>query len=189
MFKSVGSSAVARGLLALAVGAVALAWPGVTVGAFVIMFAVYAFIDALAQFGLAFISTTAKPVVGHLLLGLAGLVAGALALVWPGATALVLVLLVGSWAIVTGVIEVAAALRSSASAGDRAMFITGGLVSIAFGVVLYARPEVGAVTLAIMFGLYNVLAGTWMLAQGIELRSADRKLRALKERVQTPVAA
>ena len=187
MFKSASNSLIARGVLALAVGVVALAWPGVTVLALVIMFAVYAFVEAVAQLGLAFGSTRAKPVVAHLLLGLVDVAAGVIALAWPGATALVLVLLVGSWAIVTGSIEFAAGFRSGETAGTRAMFIAGGLVSVAFGVVLFARPDMGAITLALLFGLFNVLVGTWMLVQGVQLRSADKKLDSLAEPVKTHV--
>lgn len=189
MFKSAGNSLIVRGLLAFAVGVVALAWPDVTVLALVIMFAVYAFVEAGTQLGLAFGSAQAKPVVGHLLLGLVDVAAGVIALAWPGATALVLVLLVGSWAIVTGVIEFAAGLRSGEPAGTRAMFIVGGLVSAAFGVVLFARPDMGAITLALLFGLFNIMVGTWMLVQGVQLRSADKQIHSLAEPVKTRVAA
>jgi hypothetical protein len=46
MLKSLGTSLIACGILAVAVGIVALAWPSVTVLALVILFAVYAFIAA-----------------------------------------------------------------------------------------------------------------------------------------------
>jgi len=188
MFKSVGNSLIVRGLLALAVGVVALAWPGVTVLALVIMFAVYAFVEAAAQLAIAVSSTKAKPVVGHLLRGLIDVAAGVVALAWPGATAVVLVLLVGSWAIVTGVIEFAAGFGSGETAGTRAQFVIGGFVSVAFGVLLFARPDMGAVTLALLFGLFNVMVGTWLLVQVIELRSARRNLHSPAEPVKTPVA-
>ena len=188
MFKSAGNSLIARGLLALAVGTMALAWPGVTVLALVIMFAVYAFVDAFAQLAFAFGSARAKPVIGHLLLGLIDAAAGVLALAWPSATAFVLVVLVGSWAIVTGIVEFAAGFRSGETAGTRAMFIVGSLVSVAFGVVLLARPDIGAITLALLFGWFNVLAGSWMLVSGTQLRSTGKKLHALTEPIKTHVA-
>jgi len=50
------------------------------------------------------------------------------------------------------------------------MFILGGLITVAFGVVLCARPGVGAVTLALLFGLFSLIFGIWMLVQGVELR-------------------
>ena len=99
MFTSLSTSLIARGFLAVVVGIIALAWPSVTVLALVILFAVYAFIAAGLQAARAFSSRTAGPVIGHLLLGLADLAAGVIALAWPGPTALVLVLIVGVWAI------------------------------------------------------------------------------------------
>ena len=176
MFKSLSTSLIVRGVLALAVGIIALAWPQVTVLALVILFAVYAFIAAGLQAMRAFSSRTAGPVFGHLLLGLVDLAAGVIALVWPGPTALVLVLIVASWAIVAGGFEIAAAFGHGEPAGTRALFILGGLVSIAFGVVLFAHPGVGAVTLALLFGLFNLIYGGWALAQGIELRRTQHNL-------------
>ena len=182
MLKSLSTSLIARGVLALAVGIIALAWPGVTVFALVIMFAVYAFLAGGMQVMRAFSSDTAGPVAGHLLLGLVDLAAGVIALVWPGPTALVLVLVVATWAVVGGLFEIFAAFQAGAPAGTRALFILGGLASVAFGVVLYAHPGVGAITLAILFGLFNLVYGTWSLVQGMELRRARKTVdSALRE--------
>ena len=178
MFKSLTTSLIARGILAVAVGVVALAWPSVTVLALVILFAVYAFIAAGLQAARAFGSATAGPVFGHLLLGLADLAAGVIAMAWPGPTALVLVLIVGVWAVIAGLAEIAAAFASGEPTGTRAMFILAGLATTAFGVVLCARPGIGAITLALLFGLFNLIAGTWMLAGGIELRRTGKTLHS-----------
>jgi Short repeat of unknown function (DUF308) len=113
MLKSLSTSLIVRGILALAVGITALAWPGVTVLALVILFAVYAFIGAGLQAMRAFSSRSAGPVFGHLLLGLVDLAAGVVALAWPGPTALVLVLIVGSWAVVGGLLQIFAAFRDA----------------------------------------------------------------------------
>jgi uncharacterized membrane protein HdeD (DUF308 family) len=140
MFKSLSTSLIARGIAALAVGVIALAWPQVTVLALVILFAVYAFTAAGLQAARAFSSATAGPVAGHLLLGLADLAAGIIALAWPTPTALVLVLIVGVWAVVAGLAEIAAAFASGEPTGTRAMLVLAGLATAAFGVVLCARP-------------------------------------------------
>jgi len=123
MFKSVSTSFIVRGLLAMGVGVVALAWPGVTVLALVIMFALYAFVAA-------------------------------------------------------GV-EAAAAFSADQTAGTRALLILGGLVSVAFGVVLFAHPAMGVVSLALVFGLFNLISGSSLLIQGIEIRSFNSSLRSL----------
>jgi len=170
MVKSTATSLILRGVLAVAVGIIALAWPGVTVLALVILFAVYAFIGAGLQAMLAFSSVTAGPVLGHLLLGLLDLAAGVIAVVWPGATVLALVLIVAIWAFTGGLLEIFAAFRSGETAGTRALFILGGLVSVAFAVVLFSRPGVGAVTLALLFGLFNLSYGFSQIVIGVEAR-------------------
>src|SRR5262245_48830510 len=145
MFKSRSTSLILLGILGLIVGVIAIVWPNVTILALVILFAIYAFIGAGLQAMRAFSSRTAGPVFGHLLLALIDLAAGVVALVWPGPTALVLVLVVAIWAFVAGFAEIFAAFASGETAGTRAMYIVTGLISVAFGVVLTARPDIGAV--------------------------------------------
>jgi len=112
--------------------------------------------------------------------GILALAAGVIALAWPGPTALVLVLIVGVWAVIAGLVEIAAAFTAGEPAGTRAMFILAGLATAAFGVVLCARPGIGAVTLALLFGLFSLIAGTWMLAQGTELRHTGKTLHPVR---------
>src|SRR4029078_8082655 len=117
-----------------------------------VMFAVYAFASAGLRAAQAFGSRTAKPVIGHLLLRLVDGIGGVIALAWPGATAIVLVLLVAGWAITTCVIEIVIGFRSAGGARTRVMFIVGGLFSVVFGAALCAHPDMGAVSLALLFG-------------------------------------
>jgi uncharacterized membrane protein HdeD (DUF308 family) len=180
-FKSTSTSLILLGVLAIIVGIIAIAWPGVTILALVILFAVYAFIDAGLQAARAFSSGSAGPVFGHLLLGLIDLAAGVIALVWPGPTAFVLVLVVGIWAFIGGIAEIVAGFQSGETAGTRAMFILAGLVSVAFGVVLFARPGVGAVTLALLFGLFSLIYGISQIVTGAELRRTGGTLHSVLE--------
>ena len=177
--KSTSTSLILLGILAVIVGIIAIAWPGVTILALVILFAVYAFMDAGLQAARAFSSRSAGPVFGHLLLALIDLAAGVVALVWPGPTAYVLVIVVAAWALAGGVVEIFAGFQSGETAGTRAMFILSGLVSIAFGVVLFARPNVGAVTLALLFGLYSMIYGFSQIAAGVQVRQVGGTLQAL----------
>jgi uncharacterized membrane protein HdeD (DUF308 family) len=179
MFKSSSTSLILLGVLAIVVGIIALAWPGVTILALVILFAVYAFIDAGLQAMRAFSSGSAGPVLGHLLLALIAVAAGVVAIVWPGPTALVLVLVVGIWAFVGGIAEIAAAFAAGESAGTRALFVLSGLVSVAFGVVLFARPGVGAVTLALLFGLFSLIYGVSQIVSGVQLRKTGQTLHSV----------
>jgi uncharacterized membrane protein HdeD (DUF308 family) len=46
-------------------------------------------------------------------------------------------------------------------------------------VVLFARPGLGAITLALLFGLFNLIYGAWQFVLGIELRQTGKTLRAV----------
>jgi uncharacterized membrane protein HdeD (DUF308 family) len=78
-------------------------------------------------------------------------------------------------------VEISAAFGRGEPAGTWALLILGGLI-IAFGVVLCARPGIGAITLALLFGLFNLIAGIWMLVQGIELRRTGETLDPAREK-------
>jgi len=179
MLKNASTSLIVRGVLALIVGVIAIAWPSVTILALVILFAVYAFLDAGLELARAFSSGRAGPVIGHLLLALLGLAAGVIALVWPSPTALVLTLVVGVWAVMGGLLGIFAGFGPDETAGTRAMFIVTGLIWVAFGVVLFAHPDAGAVTLALLFGLFSLIAGGTMITQGIELRRTSKTLHSV----------
>jgi uncharacterized membrane protein HdeD (DUF308 family) len=181
MLKSASTSLILLGVLAVVVGIVAIAWPGVTILALVILFAVYAFTDAGLQTMRAFSSRTAGPVLGHLLLALVDLAAGVVALAWPAPTAFVLVIVVAAWALAGGVAEFFAGFQTGESAGTRALFIVSGLVSVAFGVLLFARPGVGAVTLALLFGLYALIYGFSQITAGIQVRQLGGSVQSLSE--------
>jgi uncharacterized membrane protein HdeD (DUF308 family) len=183
MFKSWSNSLIARGILAFIVGIIAIAWPGVTILALVILFAVYAFMDAGIEAARAFSSAGAGSVFGRLLLSLVDVAAGIVAIAWPGATAEVLVIVVAVWALVGGFAEVFAAFQSGETAGTRAFLILAGLVSVAFGIVLADKPNVGAVTLALLFGLYAMIYGVSLTVMGIQGRSAGSSLDSEISRV------
>jgi uncharacterized membrane protein HdeD (DUF308 family) len=176
MLKSLSTPMILRGVLAIIVGILALVWPGITVLALVILFAVFAFMDAIFQGARAFSSGRAGPVLGHLLLSLIDIAAGVIAIAWPGPTALVLTIVVGVWAMVAGIYEFAAAFLRSETAGTRALLIITSVISVAFGAIVVDRPVLGAFTIALLFGLFCVSSGVTMIVQGNELRKGGQAL-------------
>jgi uncharacterized membrane protein HdeD (DUF308 family) len=173
------SSLVWRGVFAIAIGVITVVWPGITVGAVVVLFALAAFAAGIWETVRAFSSDSAGPVFGHLLLALLNVVAGVVALAWPGMTAYALTIWIGVWAIVTGGIEFAAAFGEHETAGERALFGLGGLVSIALGVVLFARPDIGAVSLAEVFGLFSIVSGVGSIVAAIDLHHLHKDVSAV----------
>jgi len=98
--------------------------------------------------------------------------------VWPGITAFVLVIWIAAWALVTGIVEVIMAFRRGENASERALWAITGLVSVALGIVLFIRPDIGALSLATVFGLFSIVYGTSALVlsfQARKVRSAAHK--------------
>src|SRR5262245_17783300 len=104
--------AVLRGALAVLFGVVALVWPGITFEALVLVFGVYAFFDGILVLGFGLMAAGDGlqwwPLV---LAGILGIAVGAITFLQPQTTGLALVYVVGAWAIVTGLLEIVAAVR------------------------------------------------------------------------------
>jgi uncharacterized membrane protein HdeD (DUF308 family) len=145
------------------------------------LFAVYAFMASGLEATQAFSGRKAGPVFGHLLRGLISLAAGVVALVWPGPTALVLVLVIGIWAVLAGLVMIVAAFQKGEPAGTRALFILSGLATVAFGVVLFTHPGIGAVTLALLFGLFSLVLGISEIVAGTELRRTGKTVDSMMQ--------
>jgi len=170
MFKSERSLLVAQGILALIVGVIAVGWPGVTLGAIVLLFAVFAVVDAVLRVVRATSVDGAGSVIGQLLLALVDVAAAVVAIVWPGLTALALTVVVGIWALVIGVGELVMVFAPAEGGWERALYGLAGLISIAFGAVLLARPDIGEVSVAELFGFYSIL---WAISSFILAASVD----------------
>jgi uncharacterized membrane protein HdeD (DUF308 family) len=172
--------------LAVVIGIVSITWPSFAVGAFVIFFAVYVFASAAMDAFQAVNSDTISPVFGHLFLSVVAVAAGVTSLAWPGITALTLVTFVGPWSVMASVVEFGLTFRTGEGTGDRAMWLLGGIVSVAaLGVVLFIRPGIGAEFLAIVFGLYSIAFG--ISAPVVPARERSR-LAYLPKHVSAPPA-
>ncbi|MCW2504615.1 MAG: hypothetical protein JWO79_2899 [Actinomycetia bacterium] len=166
-----------RGGVAVLFGVLALVWPGMTVLVLVALFGAYALVDGVtALFTAIRGGPRAMGRRGWLVLeGIAGLAAGILTLLWPGITAVVLVWLIGGWAVVTGVLEIAAAIRLRKEIEGEWMLILAGIASVFFGVLLIALPGPGALALAWLIGVYAIVFGVLELALALRLRRIAHK--------------
>lgn len=136
-----------RGLFAILFGILAFIWPGVTVGALVILFGAYALVDGIFALVGAFRAAEAHqrwwPFVWE---GLFGIAAGLIAFIYPGMTALMLLYIIAFWAILTGIFEISAAIRLRKEiVGEWALGL-GGVASLVFGILLIVYPGAGALT-------------------------------------------
>jgi uncharacterized membrane protein HdeD (DUF308 family) len=166
-----------RGAVAIVFGLLAIAWPDLTLLLLVAMFAVYALLGGVVSIVAAFQIRRAESKWWlPLLLGVVSVVAGIYALVAPAVTALVLVLVMGANAIITGALDIAIAVRLRRVLRGEWLLALGGMVSILFGVLVFAFPPAGALALVWMISVYAVLSGALLFALGVRTRRASREL-------------
>jgi uncharacterized membrane protein HdeD (DUF308 family) len=168
-----------RGAFAIVFGLVALLLPGVTLTALVLLFAAYMLVDGVFAIVAALRAARQHERWGWLVLeGIADLIAGAIAFSWPLITIVAFVLLMGAWAIVSGALLTAAALRLHATHG-RWLMALGGIVSALWGVLLILWPVIGAVVLTWWMGAYAFVFGIVLLVLAVRLRRWRQHPQAL----------
>ena len=127
-----------RGLAAVLFGVLAFVWPGMTLAVLVVLFGAYALVDGI----LAIVVAVRGGTDHRLFMGLEGVVgvlAGLATFVFPGLTALVLLYIIAFWAVLTGVLEVVAAVRLRRAITNEWGLIIGGILSVLFRSVLTCR--------------------------------------------------
>jgi uncharacterized membrane protein HdeD (DUF308 family) len=170
-----------RGVFAILFGVIALVLPGVTLTALVLLFAAYMLVDGIFAIVAAVRAARQHERWGWLVLeGIVDLIAGAIAVVWPLITIVAFVLLMGAWAIVSGGLLVAAALRLHATHG-RWLMALAGVVSVIWGVLLLLWPIIGAVVLTLWMGAYAFVFGILLLILAFRLRARRSHSQALPQ--------
>ena len=162
-----------RGLLAVLFGLVAILWPGLTLLVLVSLFGAYALVDGVMALVVAFQERRNARLWWMLLIeGLVGIAIGVLTFLWPAITALVLLYLIVSWAIVTGLLEIAAAFSGWLPGTHKWTLALAGAVSILLGVLLAVRPGAGLLSLVWLIGIYALIFGVLLLVRAFQFRHA-----------------
>lgn len=164
-----------RGLVAILFGVVALLTPGITLLGLIALFTGFALLGGAASvFGAIRNRGNDEDWWLPLLFGLTSIGAGAVALLHPGLTALILVLLIGANALATGVLDIAAAVRLRKSSRDAWLLSLSGIVSAAFGVLVFLFPDAGALALIWMLSFYAIFTGALLLGLAFRLRKSAK---------------
>jgi uncharacterized membrane protein HdeD (DUF308 family) len=150
--------------------------PGVTLLTLVVLFAAYAlFGGAVWTFGAIQNRKSDDHWWVLLMAGIASIGAGVIALIHPALTALVLVLLIGANALVTGVLDIVVAVRLRRKIQGEMLLILSGLASIVFGAIVFLYPTgAGALALVWMISIYAIAIGILMLVLAFRVRSWAR---------------
>jgi len=173
---------VLNGVFAVLFGIAAFVWPGITFAALVLLFGAYTFVFGLLMVGFGLMAAgEAEDWWALLLAGILGIVIGVFAFAQPAAMALALVYVIGMWAMVTGLLELVAAIKLRKIINDEWLMALGGVISIIFGVLVLAQPAAGAMAIVYLFGVYAVLLGITQVVLGIRLHGM---VEAVNRRVQ-----
>jgi uncharacterized membrane protein HdeD (DUF308 family) len=166
-----------RGSLAIAFGVVALAWPSLGLTTLIALFAA----TALLTGGTAIAGAVSAPRGSHrgwlAADGVLALAVGTAVLVWPDLSARALLFLIASWAVASGALVIGLSAFALPASGGRSLLpMLWGIVSVAFGVIMFARPGAGAVGLVALVSAFAIVTGTIQLTYALELRRAARDL-------------
>jgi len=170
---------IVRGIAAIAVGVLAFVAPSPTLAALIIVFGFYAVFNgafAIAAGLEAFDHPNWWLVVG----GIAAIAIGIYAFFQPNTTAEALVVVVGIFAIVTGVAELATAATVGSVVGHRFLFALSGLVALALGVLLIMSPSTGILSVLWLIGFYAIFAGVMYIAIGFDLRDVASAAKSVE---------
>jgi uncharacterized membrane protein HdeD (DUF308 family) len=155
-----------RGILAILIGLMAFAMPGLSLVALTLVFGVYALID-----GVVSLMFGARSGAGWLVLtGLLGIGIGIYTMFRPLVTTFALIFLIGVWAMIRGVGEIVTAIRLRKQISNEWALILHGIVSLGFGVFLFARPDAGALALAWIIGTYALISGMLLIRLALRVR-------------------
>ena len=164
-----------RGTLAVLFGIAAFVAPGVALTLLVSFFGAYALIDGIFAL-VAVVRWRAAEEQWWLLMlkGIVGIGVGIFVFAHPVTSALALVTLVGFWAIVTGIMEIFAAIRLHRVITGEWLLGLSGALSVLFGIALLAAPGVGILLWITVLGVYALMYGVSLLALAFRLRGHSR---------------
>jgi uncharacterized membrane protein HdeD (DUF308 family) len=161
-----------RGIFGILFGVLALMWPGLTLLTLVALFAAYALLGGI---------TSVIGAIGHrrvdddwwlpLLLGLVSIGAAIVAVVNPVLTTLVLVLVIAANALVTGVLDIVAAVGLRRELHGEWLLALSGIASVVFGAMVFMYPLAGAIALVWMVSVYAIITGVLLLSLAVRVRA------------------
>ncbi len=160
-----------RGLLAILFGAMAFAWPGLTLVTLVLLFGAWALVSGVfATVGAFGARKSHKEWWILLLTGLLGIAVGLLTFYRPGVTAISLLWYIAFWSIFTGIVEIVEAVRLRKEIRGEGWLMLAGAASVIFGVLLLAYPGAGALALVTLIAAYAIVFGVILVIASFRLK-------------------
>jgi uncharacterized membrane protein HdeD (DUF308 family) len=161
-----------KGVIAVLFAIVTFVLPGVTLAVLVLAYGAFALADGV----LAVVAGVQGRWWGLFLAGVLGIAVGAITLLWPGITALALLYLIAGWAIVTGVMQMAAAAQLRGELANEWLLGLIGVASVIFGVLLVVNPGSGALSVLWLIAAFALAYGLLLLTLAIRIRALFTRL-------------
>ena len=179
-----------RGILAIAFAVVILVWPNIGLTALIALFGAFALVSGVTTIVGAFsVQLRGGDRAWLVIDGLLGIAVGVVVFVWPDLSALGLLYAIAAWAIATGILEMSLAFVVPVSGGRKLLLVLGGVVSVAFGVIMFGHPGAGAVALLSLIGAFAFVSGVMQIALAVELRSVGVEMKQHVRPLAKPHAA
>ena len=160
-----------RGVASLAFGAMAFAWPGITVVVLVVMWGAWAFVDGIAALVTAWQARDrGTPVWPLVVIGVLGVGAGLVTVLAPAVAGTALLAFIAAWAIVTGVFQVVHAVRVRKAIDNEWLLILSGLLSVLIGVFILLYPASGALAIVWVIAAWSIVFGVMLVGAALRLR-------------------
>jgi uncharacterized membrane protein HdeD (DUF308 family) len=147
------------GALSIAFGVVILIWPDISLYALTILFGAFMTANGIVGLGTAIWGRLIQNRGWLAFASILGIVAGILVLVWPNIGALSLLYVRGAYAIAFGVFMIVGAFKLPLDGSDKAVLVFSGLVSILFGIVMFAKPGDGALVVLGLIAAFSLVIG------------------------------
>ena len=161
-----------RGVLAVIFGVLTFVWPGITLFTLVIMYGAFALVDGVLAIVAAIRGGAPAPRWWLALVGLFGIAAGVLTVMWPQITAFVLLMFIAGWAIATGIMQIIGAIKMRNEIEGEWLLIASGVLSVVFGLMVVAWPGAGALAMVLVIGSFAILYGILLIGFSFKLRKA-----------------
>jgi len=165
-----------RGLVAIAFGVLTFTRPAISLAALLLFFGAFVFADGVLHVWTAISDKERENRWLLLLGGLLGIGVGLLAFLTPGLTAIAVLFYIAIWAVATGLLDIVAAVRLRKEIEGEWLLGLGGLSSVAFGVVLLARPGTGALAVLWIIAAYAVAFGVILTLLSFRLKGLAKKM-------------
>ena len=169
-----------NGIGAVGFGLLTFWWPGMTLLVLVMFYGCFCLVDGISAIGVSFVNAKNEIWWEMLFIGLLSIVTGVTAVLWPGLTGFVLLMVIAVWAIVRGVMEIRAAFTLRRVVRNEWLLATVGAASLLLGIILLLRPGAGALIMVWAIGASAIVRGSLLIGLALRLRGLPREPRGVE---------